>query len=48
MNAPPGATQRDLTLPLAGVDPGALLWIRCEEIGTGRVLNYRLPLRVGE
>lgn len=48
MNAPPGTTQRDLVLPLDGVPPGSLLWIRCEEIGTGRVLNYRLPLKVGE
>lgn len=48
MNAPPGTTQRDLELPLQGVEPGSLLWIRCEEIGTGRVLNYRLPLKVGE
>ncbi len=22
------------------------LWIRCEEIGTGRVLNYQLPLKL--
>ncbi len=48
MNAPSGTTQRDLVLPLDGVAPGSLLWIRCEEIGTGRVLNYRLPLKVGE
>ncbi len=43
-NAPPGHSQRDLELPLDGTQPGAVLWIRCEEIGTGRVLNYRLPL----
>ena len=48
MDAPPGTTQRDLVLPLDGVEPGSILWIRCEEIGTGRVLNYRLPLKVGE
>ena len=48
MDAPPGTTQRDLVLPLEGVEPGSILWIRCEEIGTGRVLNYRLPLKVGE
>ena len=48
MNAPPGMTQRDLVLPLDGVQPGSILRIRCEEIGTGRVLNYLLPLKVGE
>jgi hypothetical protein len=48
LNAPPGTSQHGLEMPIEGIDPGTELWIRCEEIGTGRVLNYRLPLKVGE
>ncbi len=45
-NAPPGSTQRDLVLPLEEFKDEMRLWIRCEEIGTGRVLNYQLPLKL--
>lgn len=43
-DAPPGHTVRDIVLPLTGAEGGSVLWIRCEELGTGRVLNYRVPL----
>ncbi len=44
-NAPPGTTQREFVLPLNGAELNSDIWIRCEELGTGRVLNYRLPLK---
>lgn len=42
--APPGQTVRDILLPLVASGDNSVLWIRCEELGTGRVLNYRIML----
>ena len=48
-NAPAGQTVRDIVLPLTAADADSVLWIRCEEIGTGRVLNYRISIdRAGD
>ncbi len=43
LDAQPGSTLREMTLSLTQ-QQSAQVWIRCEEIGTGRVLNYRLEL----
>jgi hypothetical protein len=43
--APPGHSARDIFLPLDDAPADSVLWIRCEELGTGRVLNYRAPLQ---
>ncbi|MGN6547101.1 MAG: hypothetical protein ACTHK7_18750, partial [Aureliella sp.] len=47
-DAPPGHTARDIFLPLDDAPADSVLWIRCEEFGTGRVLNYRVPLQAVE
>ncbi len=40
----PGVTVQELQLRLEDVPEGIQAWLRCEQIGTGRVLNYRLQL----
>lgn len=42
LQAPPGVTLRTINLKLTQAEENEGAWIRCEEIGTGRVLNYRL------
>ncbi len=44
LQAAPGFTSKEFTLNVT--DSGQLLehWIRCEGIGTGRILNYRIKL----
>lgn len=44
-DAAPGQTFRDMVLPLRDLEGESMLWIRCEELGSGRVLNYRVPLK---
>ncbi len=41
---PPGNSSRELLLQLPKVEDGAEYWIRCEEVGTRRTLNYRVKL----
>ncbi|QDV24330.1 hypothetical protein Q31a_26460 [Aureliella helgolandensis] len=41
VQAMPGTTTRKLNLPIPQGNEGEI-WIRCEEIGTGRILNYRV------
>lgn len=43
LDARPGITLREITLNISAEDENQGAWIRCEEIGTGRILNYRLP-----
>ena len=40
----PGASVQELRLKLNQVEVGSEAWLRCEQIGTGRVLNFRLQL----
>ncbi len=40
----PGITVQEIRLMLRDVPEGSEAWLRCEQIGTGRVLNYRLHL----
>ena len=40
----PGSSSREVVLQLPKVDEGAEYWIRCEEVGTRRTLNYRVKL----
>ncbi len=42
LDARPGITLREISLNLSAEDERQGAWIRCEEIGTGRILNYRL------
>ncbi len=41
MNAAPGTTQRQFMVKAPTIENGGI-WIRCEQIGTGRILNYRV------
>lgn len=43
MNASPGATQKQIVVKRPTTADGGI-WIRCEQIGTGRILNYRIKL----
>ncbi len=40
----PGTTIQDVRVKLNQVQPGTEAWLRCEQIGDGRLLNYRIPL----
>ena len=40
----PGSTIQDMRIKLNQVERGIEAWLRCEQIGGGRVLNYRIPL----
>ena len=40
----PGNTVQELRLKLNQVQRGSEAWLRCEQIGSGRVLNYRIQL----
>lgn len=40
----PGSSSREVLLQLPKVEAGAEYWIRCEEVGTRRTLNYRVKL----
>ncbi len=40
----PGLTVQEIPLMLSDFPEGTEAWLRCELIGTGRVLNYRLKL----
>jgi hypothetical protein len=40
----PGVTVQEIRLRLGDVAEGSEAWLRCEQVGTGRILNYRLPL----
>ncbi|MEO8270862.1 MAG: hypothetical protein ABI557_14150, partial [Aureliella sp.] len=40
----PGSTIQELRLRLNQVERGSEAWLRCEQIGNGRVLNYRIQL----
>lgn len=42
--ARPGTTIQDIRVKLNQVQRGTEAWLRCEQIGDGRVLNYRIPL----
>ncbi len=39
---PVGTTSREFTMPLPTIDDNTEYWIRCEELGTRRLLNYRV------
>ncbi len=41
MNASPGTTQQQTVIMAPTTDEGKI-WIRCEQIGNGRILNYRV------
>lgn len=43
LNAKPGSTLRQISLPVSASTTGEI-WIRCEQIGTGRILNYRVKI----
>ncbi len=43
-NLMPGNSNREVLLQLPKVEDGAEYWIRCEEVGTRRMLNYRVKL----
>lgn len=40
----PGTTIQDVRVKLNQAQPGTEAWLRCEQIGDGRLLNYRIPL----
>ncbi len=40
----PGLTVQEIPLTLDGIPEGTQAWLRCELLGTGRALNYRLKL----
>jgi hypothetical protein len=40
----PGITVQEIRLRLGDEAEGSEAWLRCEQVGTGRILNYRLPL----
>lgn len=40
----PGTTVQEIRLKLNQVERGSEAWLRCEQIGVGRVLNYRIQL----
>ena len=40
----PGNTSREVAIQLPKVEDGAEYWIRCEEVGTRRMLNYRVKV----
>lgn len=40
----PGSTVQELRIKLNQVERGSEAWLRCEQVGSGRVLNYRIQL----
>jgi hypothetical protein len=42
LGAGPGTTVREVNVTLSDQQKSSLIWLRCEEIGTGRILNYRI------
>ncbi|MCC7337908.1 MAG: hypothetical protein IT422_22700 [Pirellulaceae bacterium] len=40
----PGNTVQEMRIRLNQVERGSEAWLRCEQIGSGRVLNYRIQL----
>jgi len=43
---PPGNSVREIALPFADLQADAMLWIRSEQLGSGLILNHRLPLQL--